>query len=203
MSATDEAAKKGGYRVLPGEGGLPGYFVDLHDIRHRPRWTLPAVVHHELLPGHMMQLPLQQAAAPHPLRLRAAPAFVEGWAIYAEQLALDHGFYAGDPLAEIGALHWLIFRLGRSLIDTGINSLGWSRDEAIDRLTRLIGFPIAFATIEGDVDRVGREPGAFAAQAQLWLMLAERAGRETGKGALRAFHDRQLVRGAVPAELIA
>ena len=117
MSPAEEAAGKAGYRTLPSfDGTTPGaYFVDLHEIGRRPQWTLRSVVHHELLPGHMMQLPLQTRADPHPLRLGAATGFIEGWAIYAEQLALESGVYGHDRRGEIGCLQWLLFRLGRAL----------------------------------------------------------------------------------------
>ncbi|MEH3157724.1 MAG: DUF885 family protein [Sphingomonas taxi] len=88
------------------------YIVDLRRIRDRPRWTLPSVVAHELLPGHMIQLGLEERAAPHPLRLDYAASFVEGWGIHAEALAAADGAFA-DPHAMLGHLHWLIFRVAR------------------------------------------------------------------------------------------
>ena len=125
LPRADELAGKGGWRALPEPGKAGAYYVDLKDIARRPRWTLPSVVAHELLPGHMIQLPIEAAAKPHPLRLTYAAAFAEGWAIWAEQLAARQGAFA-DPLDRLGHLHWLLFRVGRGLADIAIHCDGWS-----------------------------------------------------------------------------
>lgn len=80
LDAAEIAAGKGGYRILPAPGVQGLYVVDLKDIRRRPRFSLPSVVAHELLPGHMAQMPLEALAHPHPLRLRYAAGFSEGGA---------------------------------------------------------------------------------------------------------------------------
>jgi uncharacterized protein (DUF885 family) len=204
MTPAEEEAGKAGYRTLPSaDGASPGaYHVDLHAIRRRPDWSLPSVVHHETLPGHMIQLPLQAAADPHPLRLRAAPGFVEGWAIYAEQLTAESGAYAADPRAEIGYIQWMLFRLGRSLIDTGMNHLGWSRDQAQDFLRDLQGDPVIFAPFEKDIERAATVPGDLAGQALTWLGLIRlRGARRPTPESLRRFHDRLLRFGAAPLAL--
>jgi uncharacterized protein (DUF885 family) len=198
MSPAEEAAGKSGYRTLPSfDGTQPGaYLVDLHDISRRPSWSLPSVVHHELLPGHMMQLPIQARAAPHALRLRAAPGFVEGWAIYAEQLSAETGAFADAPEAELGCLQWLLFRLGRAIIDIGINAHGWTDEAALSFLADLQGDPMIFAPFDKDMMRAQAEPGAFAGQALNWLGI-ERL-REAARGDMRRFHDRLLADGALP-----
>jgi len=204
MSAADEAAAKAGYRVLPSfDGVTPGaYFVDLHDIARRPSWSLPSVVHHELLPGHMLQMPLQARADPHPLRLRAAAGFIEGWAVYAEQLAAEAGAYAADRRAEIGYLQWLLFRLGRAMIDVGINAQGWSDEAALGFLRELQGDPVIFAPFEKDIARVRAEPGAFAAHVLNWLGFEQlRAAAVRQSGDARRLHDRVLANGALPLAL--
>ena len=204
MSAADEAAAKAGYRVLPSfDGVTPGaYFVDLHDIARRPSWSLPSVVHHELLPGHMLQMPLQARADPHPLRLRAAAGFIEGWAVYAEQLAAEAGAYAADRRAEIGYLQWLQFRLGRAMIDVGINAQGWSDEAALGFLRELQGDPVIFAPFEKDIARVRAEPGAFAAHVLNWLGFEQlRAAAVRQSGDARRLHDRVLANGALPLVL--
>jgi len=204
MSAADEAAVKAGYRVLPSfDGATPGaYFVDLHEIGRRPSWSLPSVVHHELLPGHMLQLPLQARVDPHSLRLRAAAGFIEGWAVYAEQLAAEAGAYAADRCAEIGYLQWLQFRLGRAMIDVGINAQGWSDEAALGFLRELQGDPVIFAPFEKDIARVRAEPGGFAAHMLNWLgfeQLRDTAVRQSGDA--RRLHDRILANGALPLVL--
>lgn len=204
MTPGEDAAGKAGYRTLPSGDGAGAYHVDLHRIRLRPKWSLPSVVHHETLPGHLIQLPLQAAADPHPLRLKAASGFVEGWAIYAEQLAAEAGAFAADQLAEIGYIQWMLFRLGRLLIDTGINHFGWSRDQAIDFLRQLQGDPVIFAPFEKDVERALSAPGALAGQALTWLGIVDlRGGARTRGAPLRTFHDRLLAAGAAPLALLA
>jgi uncharacterized protein (DUF885 family) len=172
MSAADAAKGRGGYREA-GTFEAPGaYYVDLKAIRTRPSWTLPAVVHHELIPGHLLQLPYQGAASPHPLRLRCSKAYFEGWGVYAEQLADDLGLMDQNPLAQIGALHWRLFRLARIVADTGLHAMGWSRDQALEAMRRIQGPSIAFVDVPADVDRMMREPATFAAQGLLALELA-------------------------------
>jgi len=202
MSAADEIAGRAGYRILPDvaqhiEGG---YFVDLSHIRQRPSWSMRSVVHHELLPGHMIQLPLQQAARPHSLRLRYAPGFVEGWAVYAEQLADEQALFADDPGGEIGYLQWMLFRAGRGWIDCGIHLRGWTIAQAIQRLSDVQGDPAVFAPFAKDAAHAALDPGGQAGQAWNWqaiAMLASAAG-VAGSAARRGFHDRVLRHGAQP-----
>ena len=178
MTPVEAAAKKGGYRVLPSSDGTPGsYFVDLSDIRRRPDWSLASVVHHELLPGHMVQMPLDARARPHALRTEYTAGFPEGWAIYAEELMGRQSAFAGDDRARLGFLHWMMFRLCRSIIDTGVHSERWSVREARETLERMQGEPAFFATFDQDIQRVCLEPGARVGEALAWLALAERCGR--------------------------
>ncbi|AQR72345.1 DUF885 family protein [Sphingomonas sp. LM7] len=174
MTRAEEAAGKGGYREIPTAGQSGAYFVDLKQIRRRPRWSLHSVVHHELLPGHMVQLPIETEAGAHPLRIAYLPAFSEGWAIHAEQLMADHGVYRDAPLEELGHIHWLLFRAVRGLIDTGIHHRRWSIAEARAQLDRLQGVPAYFASFEQDLDRIAGEPAIRAAEALVWLELADR-----------------------------
>jgi len=183
MTPVEEAAKKGGYRVLPSPDGAPGsYFVDLSDIRRRPDWSLVSVVHHELLPGHMAQLPLDARARPHALRAEYTAGFAEGWAIYAEELMARQGAFADDDHARLGFLHWMLFRLGRSIIDTGVHSERWSVREARETLERMQGEPAFFATFDQDIQRVCLEPGARVGEALAWLALSDRCGAGSAAG---------------------
>jgi uncharacterized protein (DUF885 family) len=188
MSPAEEAAGKGGYRELG------HYFVDLHAIGDRPSWTLPSVVFHEVLPGHLLQLPIQAAAAPE--RVKAAGAYFEAWGTYAEQLAADLGAYARDPYGEIGYLQSRLFRLGRVVADTGLGAMGWSRGQAIATLTDLQGFSAAFVTIEADVERMARQPGRYAADGLGALALA--AWRPKDRALWPAFHRKVLEGGPWP-----
>ncbi|WP_168356052.1 DUF885 family protein [Sphingomonas gei] len=201
MRRAEEATGKGGYRQIPSAGQSGAYFVDLKQIRRRPRWSLHSVVHHELLPGHMVQLPIEAAAAPHPLRIAYLPGFAEGWAIHAEQLMADHGAYSGAPLEELGHIHWLLFRAVRGLVDTGIHHRRWSVAEARARLDALQGAPAYFASFEQDLDRIVGEPAARAAEALIWLKLADRVRGSAG-APLRRANRAILTHGRKPMRLI-
>jgi hypothetical protein len=192
MSRAEELAGKPGRRELPARGKAGAYLVDLKEIRHRPSWTLPSVVAHELLPGHMIQLPIEAAADPHPLRLEYTPAFAEGWGIYAEQLAAAEGAFA-DPMAELGHLHWLLFRVGRGLVDIAIHCDGWTVERARAQLVEWQGEPAYFAPFDTDLARIVAEPASRAAEALAWLAIAGRAPRAVS--ARKAFHRDMLAGG--------
>ncbi|HVJ01770.1 MAG TPA: DUF885 family protein [Sphingomonas sp.] len=202
MSREDEAAGKGGYRELPVDGRPGGYFVDLKDIARRPGWSLASVVHHELLPGHMVQGPMEAAADPHPQRLAYLPAFSEGWAIHAEQAMATDGVYRGDPLAELGHIHWLLFRLARGLADTGIHHRRWSIAQARAQVEGVQGVPAYFAAFDSDVERIGREPGLRAAEALAWLELSALVAAQPSDAARRRQYQRILVDGRKPLRLL-
>lgn len=207
MSASDEAARRQGYRVVPGPGRSGAYYVDLADIRRRPSWSLPGVVHHELLPGHMIQLPIEQLADPHPLRLEYAPAFVEGWAVYAEQLAAAHGAFDDAESALLGHTHWLLFRIGRAVIDTGVHYKRWSFQAALQTLGEVQGEPAHFAPFATDIDRICLEPGIRAAEALNWLRLTDMFSAEADSTAtstaLRHYHRILLADGRKRLETVA
>ncbi|MFA5966537.1 MAG: DUF885 family protein [Sphingomonas sp.] len=192
VSRADEIAGKSGRRELPAPGRAGAYYVDLNEIRRRPSWTLPSVVAHELLPGHMIQLPIEVAADPHPLRLEYAPAFAEGWGVYAEQLAAAEGAYV-DPMAELGYLHWLLFRVGRGLVDIAIHGDGWPVERARAQLVDWQGEPAYFAPFDRDLARIVAEPATRAAEALAWLAIADRAPR--AMKSRKAFHRAMLAGG--------
>lgn len=186
MSAADEARGRGGYREPP------AYYVDLKNIRARPAWTLPSVAFHETLPGHLLQMASQSPRA----NARFAAVFAESWATYAEHLAADLGAYARDPLGEIGFLHWMLFRVGRVVVDTGLHAHGWSREAAIARMRDLQGAPIAFVTMEADVDRMLKSPGQYAAQGLGALALLRM--RPADRSRWPMFHRAVLQTGPAP-----
>lgn len=201
MSAAEEAAGKGGYRRMADGVRAGGYVVDLREIRRRPRWSLKSVVHHELIPGHMVQLPIEAEAHAHPLRIAYLPAFSEGWAIHAEQLMADRGVYRDAPLEELGHLHWLLFRAVRALIDTGIHHRRWSLDKARAEFDRLQGVPAYFASFEADLMRIAGEPAIRAAEALIWLGIAGLTQRSNSSLLCQA-NSRILANGRKPLHAI-
>jgi uncharacterized protein (DUF885 family) len=188
-----------GYREAPAyDGTRPGaYYVDLRKIRRRPSWSLPTVVHHETLPGHLLQLALQEHADPRPLRLRYTPnAFFEGWAIYAEQLADEMGL--NDDLARLGFLQSALVRAARLVIDTGIHFKRWSREDAIARFRDIAGD--APDTLGNEVDRMVVQPGFGAGAALGWHVI--QGLRVLPPHDPVAFHTALLKRGALRLDLL-
>lgn len=197
LNVQELAQGRKGYRQVPTPERPGVYIVDLRDLKARPRWTMPAVVAHELLPGHMIQLGLEGQHPPHPLRQTYAASFAEGWGIYAEQL----GDYR-EPLAQLGHVHWHLFRVCRALVDIGIHLHGWSHEEARGRLVAWQGVAAYFAPFDDDLDRIALEPGMRLAEALSWLAIADRAA-PLGGAALRVFHRDMVTQGALRTEAIA
>jgi uncharacterized protein (DUF885 family) len=207
LTASEELAGRIGYRVAPSADGVrPGvYFVDLHAIRDRPTWSLPSVTYHETVPGHLLQLPLQEAAKLHPLRQQLNPrGYSEGWAIYAETLAQQIGVYQDDPLGEIGYLQSRLFRVARMLVDIGIHVSGWSRAQAIHTLMEMTAQPQALC--ETDVDRYFVLPGMIGGDEigyYGWRAAhAQASGNARRKYELASFHDQALKFGPLPQALL-
>ncbi|MDB5678861.1 DUF885 family protein [Sphingomonas bacterium] len=193
VSRPARADEPAGKRILPEPGRPGGYIVDLKDIRRRPSWTLGSVVAHELVPGHLVQLPIEAAAGMHPLRADYAAAFVEGWGVYAEQLAAAEGAYDGDALRLIGHLHWLLFRAARARMDMGLHLDGWSIDRARAFLDEHQGPPAYFAPYDIELARTAAEPASRAADALAWLAIADLAPRDWRRR--KQFHTRALAGG--------
>jgi uncharacterized protein (DUF885 family) len=165
-----------------------------------------AIAYHEGVPGHHLQLSVQQQLTGLPkFRLHSLGfnAYVEGWALYAEQLGKEAGFYQ-DPVSDYGRLSSELFRAVRLVVDTGIHSKGWTRDQVVDffRKSGAVDEP----TIQSETDRYI----AWPAQALSYKLgqlkfreLRERARRELGpKFDIRNFHDEMLNGGTLPLDLL-
>jgi hypothetical protein len=177
LSPQEIAAGRQGYRAVPTFRQPGAYVVDLKDIRRRPSWSLPSVVAHELLPGHMIQLGLEGFRPPHPLRIDYASSFPEGWGIYSETIAPYP-----DALNELGHVHWLLFRLSRALVDIGIHLHGWSITGARTQFVTWMGEPAYFAPFDIDLARIPLEPATRLADALAWLAIADGAQGKRGGG---------------------
>ncbi|HTB95342.1 MAG TPA: DUF885 domain-containing protein [Candidatus Sulfotelmatobacter sp.] len=165
-----------------------------------------AIAYHEGVPGHHMQLSVQQQLTGLPkFRLHGLGfnAYTEGWALYAEQLGKEVGFYQ-DPVSDYGRLSSELFRAVRLVVDTGIHSKGWTRDQVVDffRKSGAVDEP----TIQSETDRYI----AWPAQALSYKLgqlkireLRERARKELGsKFDIRAFHDEMLNGGTLPLDML-
>ena len=164
-----------------------------------------STAYHEGIPGHHMQLSVQQQLAGLPtFRLHLGfTAYIEGWGLYAEQLGKEVGFYQ-DPVSDYGRLSSELFRAVRLVVDTGIHSQGWTRDQVVDffRKSGAVDEP----TIQSETDRYISWPAqalAYKLGQLKFLELRERARKELGpKFDLRAFHDEMLNGGALPLDLL-
>jgi uncharacterized protein (DUF885 family) len=202
-----EAGAPGGY-YQPGslDGSRPGaYYINLRDTTEAPSWTLPTMTYHESIPGHHLQLSIAMEA-PLPLirKLSFFSAYIEGWALYAEQLAQEMGMYQGDPLGEIGYYHDALFRAVRLVVDSGIHAKRWSREKAIAYYVAALGDKDASATTE--VERYCVMPGqacGYMLGKLTWLRERTRAKAALGdRFDIRKFHDAGLTNGAVPLEVL-
>ena len=165
-----------------------------------------AIAYHEGIPGHHMQLSVQQQLTGLPkFRLHGLGfnAYIEGWALYAEQLGKEVGFYQ-DPVSDYGRLSSELFRAVRLVVDTGIHSQGWSRDQVVDFMRK--SGAVDEPTIQSETDRYI----AWPAQALSYKLgqlkfreLRERAQKELGpKFDIRTFHDEMLDGGTLPLDLL-
>ncbi len=165
-----------------------------------------AIAYHEGVPGHHMQLSVQQQLTGMPkfrLHNLGFNAYVEGWGLYAEQLGKDVGFYQ-DPVSDYGRLASELFRGVRLVVDTGIHSKGWTRDQVVDYMRE--SGAVDEPTIQSETDRYI----AWPAQALSYKLgqlkfreLRERAQRELGpKFDIRRFHDEMLDGGSLPLDLL-
>jgi uncharacterized protein (DUF885 family) len=165
-----------------------------------------AVAYHEGIPGHHMQLSVQQQLTGLPkFRLHGLgfSAYSEGWALYAEQLGKEVGFYQ-DPASDFGRLSSELFRAVRLVVDTGIHSKGWTRDQVVEFMRK--SGAVDEPTIQSETDRYI----ALPAQAQSYKLgqlkireLRQRAQQALGpKFDIRAFHDEMLDGGTLPLDLL-
>jgi uncharacterized protein (DUF885 family) len=210
-----ESGAPGAYAWPPGVGGSrPGaYYINLGDTAALPSWTLPTLTHHEGIPGHYLQGALENESAELPLvqqilgvdyNLPSFNAYLEGWALYAEQLADELGMYVSDPMGRIGYLHDALFRAGRMVADTGLHAMGWSREQATQYFVDLMGDPAASA--QSEIDRYCVWPGqacSYMVGKMTWLRLRQKAKTALGpRYDIRDFHDAGLLNGAMPLAVL-
>ena len=203
-----EAGAPMGYYNSPSlDGTRPGiYWINLKDTAEWPSWTLPTLTYHEATPGHHLQISLQQESPSAPLlmNLLGFSSYVEGWGLYAEQLADELGAYENDPVGQIGYLQSLMFRAARLVVDTGIHSKGWSREQGIRYMMEAYGDQEGAATSE--VERYCGWPGqacAYKVGHNEWVRLREKAKTSLGpKFDIKGFHDTALAAGGVPLSVL-
>jgi uncharacterized protein (DUF885 family) len=186
-------------------GGRPGrFYANTYDLKARPKWEMEALTLHESVPGHHLQISLaQELDLPEFRRHGTFTAFIEGWGLYSESLGDELGLYR-DPYSKYGQLTYEMWRAIRLVLDTGIHSMGWSRDDALkffhDNSSK------ADHDIIVEVDRYIAWPGQALAYKLGQLKIRElRKKAEQKLGAdfdVRKFHDAILGNGALPLDLL-
>ena len=190
------------YGQPSGDGTRSGtYWVNVYDLPSRPLYEIEALASHEAVPGHHMQLAIQQELEniPNFRRFGGVTAFVEGWALYAESLGKEVGFYR-DPYSEFGRLSYEMWRACRLVVDTGIHSQGWTRQQAIDYMAQ--NSALTMTNVTNEVDRYIAWPGQALAYKTGQMKIRELrtlAERELGpRFDVRRFHDVVLGSGSIP-----
>ena len=188
------------------DGTRPGiYWLNLRDTGEAPFWDMPTTTFHEGIPGHHLQLSLQQEAdLPMIRKAGGFGAYAEGWALYSEQLAQEMGFYAEEPAWELGYIHDALLRSGRLVTDTGLHAQRWSREKATETLSSIDGDPPALA--QQEIERYCVWPGqacSYMVGKITILRLREKAKTALGpKFDIRQFHDAVLLAGSMPLTVL-
>jgi uncharacterized protein (DUF885 family) len=202
-----EAGAPGGYYNTGSlDGTRPGiYWINLRDTAEVPSWTLPTLTYHEGLPGHHLQLTLQQESeVPMLMKIVGFGAYSEGWGLYSEELAVEMGMYEKDRPGHIGMLHDAAFRAARLVVDTGMHSKRWSREQAIKYMVDNIGDQEASAVTE--IERYAVWPGqatSYMVGKIKILELRDRARKALGsRFDIRKFHDAVLLNGSMPLDVL-
>jgi uncharacterized protein (DUF885 family) len=189
----------------PAAGRAGCYFVNTYNLHARPKWEMEALSLHESVPGHHLQISLAQELenVPEFRKHIGYSAFDEGWALYSESLGEEIGLYK-DPYSKFGQLSYEMWRAVRLVVDTGMHSMGWTRQQAIDFFHDNTGKTEQDITVE--VDRYIVWPGQALAykigQMKIRELRAEAEKKLGAKFDVRKFHDAVLENGAVPLNVL-
>lgn len=202
----EQSAGKAFYQSPAPDGSRPGtYYVNLYNLNDMSRNELEALAYHEAVPGHHMQRAIQTGLGDLPpfRRFGGFTAYTEGWGLYSEELPKEMGFYT-DPYSDFGRLGMELWRACRLVVDTGIHSKRWSREEAIAYLTENTPNP------DGDIRKAIERYIVYPGQATAYTIgkikimeLREHARTELGENFdIREFHEVVLTNGPVPLDIL-
>lgn len=196
----------GRYVSAPQGSTQPGiYWVNTYKLEARPLYNLEALTLHEAVPGHHLQISLSRELEqlPNFRRFSYISAFGEGWGLYSEWLGLEAGFYT-DPYDDFGRLTYEMWRACRLVVDTGLHSMGWTRQQAIDYMATRTALPLH--EVRTEIDRYISWPGQALAYKLGELKIKElrkRAEKALGtRFDVREFHDVVLGSGSVPLSVL-
>jgi len=194
------------YNAPPRDGSKPGvFYANLREVKEIARFGMRTLAYHEAVPGHHFQISIAQElqGVPQFRTFGLFTAYTEGWALYAEQVAAEHG-YLDDPYDRLGHLQAALWRATRLVVDTGMHAKRWSREQAIEYMMSTTGMTETDVTAE--IERYVVWPGQACAYMVGKLKILEL--RDRAKAALgerydeRAFHDVVLKNGAVPLAIL-
>lgn len=202
-----ERTAPGAYYNAPAfDGSRPGvFYINLRNIEEIARFSMRTLAYHEGVPGHHFQIALKQELRGVPTFRKLLPftAYSEGWALYAERLSSEMGLFP-TPLDELGRLQAEMFRAVRLVVDTGLHSERWTREQAIDYMLEKTGMPET--DVVAEIERYLVMPGqALAYKVGMEHIVALRARAEAELGErfdIRGFHDAVLTGGAMPLVLL-
>ncbi len=202
----EKSASGGSYRSGSPDGSRPGvFFANTYDIKARPKWAMESLFLHEAIPGHHFQISIQQELDDLPKfrRFGGYTAFIEGWGLYAETLGRELGVYT-DPYQYFGALNAELWRAIRLVVDTGLHSKGWTREQVLDYM--YANSAVKEARAVSEAERYMAIPGQALAYKIGQLKIRElRSRAESALGEafdVKAFHTEVLEDGSLPLALL-
>ena len=199
-----DGAPNGYYNSATLDGSRPAiYWINLKSTHDWPKYSLPSLTYHEGVPGHHLQISLAQTSKEIPMlrKISFYNSYLEGWALYAEQLSDEIGGYTG--IEKAGYLQSFLFRASRLVVDTGLNAKGWSREKAVESMASTTGFPRP--RVQREVERYCCSIGqacSYKVGHLAWLRAREKAKSILGsKFDIHEFHE-VLKDGAMPLKIL-
>ncbi len=202
----EQSAGKAFFQGPPADGSRPGiFYANLYAMEDMPKYQMEALAYHEGLPGHHLQraISVELKGVPEFQKYASFTAYTEGWGLYTEQLGREMGFYQ-DPYANFGRLAMELWRACRLVVDTGIHSKRWTREEAIAYLVENTPNSVGDSTkaIERYIAMPGQATAYMIGKLKI-IELREKARESMGDNFdIRQFHDEVLKDGPVPLFLL-